>query len=91
MTRSSQIVEVWEQRFLTAQEAAEYLGISANSFRRMWRSRAVPAHFITPLRPKFMKSDLDDWASSQRVIYGDPPHSDIRETDPPQLSVRLRK
>lgn len=90
MVRSSN-TEVWEQLYLTAQEAAEYLGISANSFRRMWRSRAIPAHFITPLRAKFKKSDLDDWATNQRVVFGDSSIPGIQEIEASQMTVRLRK
>ena len=70
MSNATQILEASGNSYMTAQEAAMYLGISVNSFRRMWRSRAIPAHFITPSRAKFKQTDLDDWLDKQRVVFG---------------------
>jgi excisionase family DNA binding protein len=75
--------------YMTAKEAAEYLGVSVNSFRRMWRSRAIPAHYITPCRAKFKRMDLDEWLRSQRVIYGS---ISAESKNSPNLNrIRLRK
>jgi excisionase family DNA binding protein len=70
MSNATQILEASGNSYMTAQEAALYLGVSVNSFRRMWRSRAIPAHFITPSRAKFKQADLDDWLEKQRVVFG---------------------
>ena len=70
MLKATQILEASRNTYMTAQEAAVYLGVSVNSFRRMWRSRAIPAHFITPSRAKFKQEDLDDWLEKQRVVFG---------------------
>lgn len=70
MLKATQILEASRNTYMTAQEAAVYLGVSVNSFRRMWRSRAVPAHFITPCRAKFKQTDLDEWLEKQRVVFG---------------------
>lgn len=70
MSNATQILEASGNSYMTAQEAAMYLGVSVNSFRRMWRSRAIPAHFITPSRAKFKRTDLDDWLDKQRVVFG---------------------
>ena len=70
MLKATQILEASRNTYMTAQEAAVYLGVSVNSFRRMWRSRAIPAHFITPSRAKFKQTDLDDWLEKQRVVFG---------------------
>ena len=70
MSNATQILEASGNSYMTAQEAAVYLGVSVNSFRRMWRSRAIPAHFITPSRAKFKQTDLDDWLEKQRVVFG---------------------
>lgn len=78
MSDATQVLEASGNSYMTAQEAALYLGVSVNSFRRMWRSRAIPAHFITPSRAKFKQTDLDDWREKQRVVFGS---SDIETRD----------
>lgn len=78
MSDATQVLEASGNSYMTAQEAAMYLGVSVNSFRRMWRSRAIPAHFITPSRAKFKQTDLDDWREKQRVVFGS---SDIDTRD----------
>jgi excisionase family DNA binding protein len=91
MSNATQILEASGNPYMTAQEAALYLGVSVNSFRRMWRSRAIPAHFITPSRAKFKQTDLDDWLEKQRVVFG------TSEIDTPNSSntrlarINLRK
>jgi hypothetical protein len=61
--------------FFGCPESAAYLGMSVNTFRRSWRSRGIPAHYITPLRPSFRRSDLDEWRTSQRVRFCEPHNS----------------
>lgn len=91
MSNATQILEASGNPYMTAQEAASYLGVSVNSFRRMWRSRAIPAHFITPSRAKFKQTDLDDWLEKQRVVFGTS-EMDTRNSSNTRLArINLRK
>ncbi len=91
MSNATQILEASGNSYMTAQEAALYLGVSVNSFRRMWRSRAIPAHFITPSRAKFKQTDLDDWLEKQRVVFGTS-EMDTRNSSTTRLArINLRK
>jgi excisionase family DNA binding protein len=91
MSNATQILEASGNSYMTAQEAAVYLGVSVNSFRRMWRSRAIPAHFITPSRAKFKQTDLDDWLEKQRVVFGTS-EMDTRNSSNTHLArISLRK
>jgi excisionase family DNA binding protein len=91
MSNATQILEATGNSYMTAQEAALYLGVSVNSFRRMWRSRAIPAHFITPSRAKFKQTDLDDWLEKQRVVFGSS-EMDTRNSANTHLArINLRK
>jgi len=91
MSNATQILEASGNPYMTAQEAALYLGVSVNSFRRMWRSRAIPAHFITPSRAKFKQTDLDDWLEKQRVVFGTS-EMDTRNSSNTRLArINLRK
>jgi excisionase family DNA binding protein len=91
MSNATQILEASGNSYMTAQEAALYLGVSVNSFRRMWRSRAIPAHFITPSRAKFKQTDLDDWLEKQRVVFGTS-EMDTRNNSNTRLArINLRK
>ena len=91
MSNATQILEASGTSYMTAQEAALYLGVSVNSFRRMWRSRAIPAHFITPSRAKFKQTDLDDWLEKQRVVFGSS-EMDTRNSSNTRLArINLRK
>ncbi len=91
MSNATHILEASGNPYMTAQEAALYLGVSVNSFRRMWRSRAIPAHFITPSRAKFKQTDLDDWLEKQRVVFGTS-EIDTRNSSNTRLArINLRK
>jgi excisionase family DNA binding protein len=91
MSNATQILEASGNPYMTAQQAALYLGVSVNSFRRMWRSRAIPAHFITPSRAKFKQTDLDDWLEKQRVVFGTS-EMDTRNSSNTRLArINLRK
>ena len=91
MSNATQILEASGNPYMTAQEAALYLGVSVNSFRRMWRSRAIPAHFITPSRAKFKQTDLYDWLEKQRVVFGTS-EMDTRNSSNTRLArINLRK
>jgi excisionase family DNA binding protein len=91
MSNATQILEASGNPYMTAQQAALYLGVSVNSFRRMWRSRAIPAHFITPSRAKFKQTDLDDWLEKQRVVFGTL-EMDTRNSSNTRLArINLRK
>jgi excisionase family DNA binding protein len=91
MSNATPALEAPNLDYMTAQEAAEYLGVSVNSFRRMWRSRAIPAHFITPSRAKFKKSDLDEWLKGQRVIFGSISPESKGKSDLDCKRIKLRR
>jgi excisionase family DNA binding protein len=91
MSNATQILEASGNSYMTAQEAALYLGVSVNSFRRMWRSRAIPAHFITPSRAKFKQTDLDDWLEKQRVVFGTPEMDTHNSSNTRLARINLRK
>lgn len=50
---------------MAAVESSGLMDISPHS----GRSRGIPAHFITALRPSFRISDLDEWRNSQRITF----------------------
>ena len=91
MHNATQTLEDSRNEFMTAKEAAEYLGVSVNSFRRMWRSRAIPAHYITPCRAKFKRWDLDEWLRGQRVIFGSITTEPKNESRAMHTRINLRK
>lgn len=91
MSNATQILEASGNSYMTAQEAALYLGVSVNSFRRMWRSRAIPAHFITPSRAKFKQTDLDDWLEKQRVVFGTSEMDTLNSSNTRLARINLRK
>ena len=91
MSNATQILEASGNSYMTAQEAALYLGVSVNSFRRMWRSRAIPAHFITPSRAKFKQTDLDDWLEKQRVVFGTSEMDTRNSSNTRLVRINLRK
>ncbi len=55
-----------EDRWISIDEAAEYLGVNKDSIRN-WikRNRGIPAHKIGKLW-KFKRSELDEWIKSGR-------------------------
>lgn len=91
MSNATQVLEASGNPYMTAQEAALYLGVSVNSFRRMWRSRAIPAHFITPSRAKFKQADLDAWREKQRVVYGSADPNTRDDSKSRSARINLRK
>lgn len=91
MSNATQVLETSGNSYMTAQEAALYLGVSVNSFRRMWRSRAIPAHFITPCRAKFKQADLEDWREKQRVVYGSSDPIPLEDSKSRTARINLRK
>jgi len=91
MHHATQALEDLKDEFMTAKEAAEYLGVSVNSFRRMWRSRAIPAHYITPCRAKFKRMDLDEWLRGQRVVFGSISPESKNETRLNRNRINLRR
>jgi excisionase family DNA binding protein len=91
MHNATQALEDSRNEFMTAKKAAEYLGVSVNSFRRMWRSRAIPAHYITPCRAKFKRLDLDEWLRGQRVVFGSISAAAKNESQSASNRVKLRR
>ena len=91
MNSATQALEDSRNEFMTAKKAAEYLGVSVNSFRRMWRSRAIPAHYLTPCRAKFKRLDLDEWLRGQRVVFGSISAESKNESGLTRNRINLRR
>ncbi len=49
-----------DDRWLSVEEIAEYLGVAKDSIYRWIESRGLPAHRIGKLW-KFKKAEVDDW------------------------------
>jgi excisionase family DNA binding protein len=54
------------QRFLTPDEAAEYLGLTRRQVEDAARARRVAFHGFGKHR-RYLREDLDQWAGSRRV------------------------
>jgi excisionase family DNA binding protein len=50
---------------LTTEEASEYLGISAESLRRLVRRKAISFVQVLPSEYRFRKEDLDEYTMSR--------------------------
>ena len=48
--------------FLTATEAAKYLGVSRSTFWRLRKEHPIDAYFFKVSCPHYKRSDLDEWA-----------------------------
>jgi len=54
-----------EDRWLSTQQAADYLGVSVSSLHRLTAGRQIPFEQEGPnCRCYFRRSDLDDWRSN---------------------------
>lgn len=58
---------VIEDKYLTAKEAAAYVGASINYFYKLTASHKLPMYNPTGRRLLFKKSELDSWVMSARI------------------------
>jgi len=56
-------MSAFEERWLSVDEIAEYLGVSKDTVYGWINSRGMPAHRVGKLW-KFKKADIDDWVKS---------------------------
>ncbi len=47
--------------WMTAKQAASYLSMSENEFRKFVREEDIHEYRISERRVRFLRSDLDDW------------------------------
>lgn len=60
-------VAVSEQKYLTAKEAAAYIGASINYFYKLTSAHRLPMYNPTGRKLLFRKSELDAWVMAARV------------------------
>jgi excisionase family DNA binding protein len=48
--------------YLTATQAAEYLGVSRTTFWRLRKNYPIKAYFFEVSVPRFNRAGLDEWA-----------------------------
>jgi len=58
---------VIEDKYLTAKEAAHYIGASINYFYKLTSSHKLPMYNPTGRKLLFKKSELDSWVMSARI------------------------
>ena len=58
---------VIEDKYLTAKEAAAYIGASINYFYKLTSSHKLPMYNPTGRKLLFKKSELDSWVMSARI------------------------
>ena len=58
---------VIEDKYLTAKEAAAYVGASINYFYKLTASHKLPMYNPTGRKLLFRKSELDSWVMSARI------------------------
>lgn len=56
-------MSAFEERWLSVDEIAEYLGVSKDTVYGWINSKGMPAHRVGKLW-KFKKADIDDWVKS---------------------------
>lgn len=56
-----------EGKYLTAQQAAEYLGFKLSYFYHLTADKKIPFHNPTGRKIICKKSELDEWVMSSRV------------------------
>ena len=54
---------LWNDNYISIDEAAEYLGIKTVTIRNWIKKEMVPAHKVGKLW-KFKRSELDEWVKS---------------------------
>ena len=59
------------KEFLTAREAASYIGASLNYFYKLTSGHRLPAYNPTGRRLLFRRSELESWVLSSRVPTDD--------------------
>lgn len=54
-------------RFLTAREVAEMLGLSTETVLRRWRAGEIPGYRLSSNVLRFRSSDMEAWLQGLRV------------------------
>ena len=57
-----------EQRFLTVSQAAQFLGLTENSVRKMIARNQIPHHRILPRRILLDRIELEQWVKRSSGI-----------------------
>ena len=72
-----------ENRWLSVEEIAQYLGVSKETIYRWLHRRSIPSHRIGKLW-KFKPEEVDAWVTSGRA--GDREATKVRSTAEPERS-----
>ena len=64
-------LQVADKEFLTAREAASYIGATINYFYKLTSSHRLPCYNPTGRRLLFRRSELEAWVLSSRVPTDD--------------------
>jgi excisionase family DNA binding protein len=67
-----------DDRWLSVEEIAEYLGIKRDTVYKWIRRKDMPAHKMGSLW-KFRKDEVDDWVMSGQAASGSPDRGEISE------------
>lgn len=61
---------VSEDKYLTAKEAAAYIGMTINYFYKLTSAHVLPMYNPTGRKLLFKRSELDSWVMSSKVSTG---------------------